>query len=297
MHSLRLIGLFLFTIPLVACAGSAVTQPAAVVSAGATRLPLQPMGTQPAVHAYVNDRGPYLFLVDTGASGMARIDSVVAQALGLPAVGEDEARGATVGPAVALRRVAVRSLRVGTREYRNLTPLSRSYNAAGEYLPDIGGILALQLFADSLLTIDFPGRELRIEAGALPPADNDTIFDYREEGGLIRLSFAVDGRRLEALVDTGTDRTLDLPTSVLRTLRLRSAPRPLGQSEGVTGRVVIAETVLGGDLVLGRHRISNPSVSFSEAFEFPVLGSGFFQDFTVTIDQRNRRIRLVRPGT
>jgi hypothetical protein len=260
----------------------------------ATAVPMRPYGTQPAVHVFVNGRGPYLFLVDTGASGLARIDASVAKELALPDRGNESASGATRGAPVAIRRVAVASLRVGDREYRNLEPLSRSYNVPGEYVPDIGGILALNLFEGQLLTIDFPRNEIRVEEGALPPADGRTILDYEEKGGLVHLPIAIQGLKLTALVDTGTDRAIDLPTSVVRQLRLADFPRGAGKAAGVTGEVAIAETRIAGDLLIGEHGVERPEATFSEAFQFPILGSVFLHDFALTIDQKNKRIRLVR---
>lgn len=262
--------------------------------ADATVLPLLSFGTQPAVHGRINGRGPYLFLVDTGASGVARVDSSVVQAINLPIVGQAAATGATGGAPTQVRRVAVKSLSVGSREYKDLTPLSRSYNTPGEYLPDLGGILALNLFANELLTIDFPKRQMRIERGELPSADGVTVLDYEERDGLIYLPITLAAVKLRALVDTGSDRNFDVPASVIRQMRLSNFPHPIGQAEGVTGRVGIAEVAIDGDLIVGGHRLRQPLVTFSDAFEFPILGSVFFRDFAMTIDQRNRRIRLLR---
>jgi predicted aspartyl protease len=259
-----------------------------------TTLPLQPFGTQPAVEVTVNGRGPYLFLVDTGASGVARIDYSVVEALKLPIVGQETASGATKGGDAPIRRVAVRVLGVGDRRYRDLQPLSRSYNTSGEYLPDIGGILALNLFADELLTIDLPKRQMRITTGELPAANGRTILAYEERGGVMHVPIRIGKVSTTALVDTGTDRSIDLPASVIRQIALQDFPHPVGQSEGVTGKIGIAEVTVDGDLQLGAHTFHNPSVTFSEAFEYPILGSVFFHDFAITIDQKNKRIQFVR---
>jgi predicted aspartyl protease len=283
--------------PGVGRAGDSEAAPPQLAAAGETVIPLRPLGTQPAVEVTVNGRGPYLFLVDTGASGVARIDSSLVDALKLPVVSQETASGATQGGEVPIRRVAVARLGVGDRVYRNLQPLSRSYNTPGEYLPDIGGILALNLFAGELLTIDFPGRQLRIAKGELPPADGRTILNYEERGGVIHVPISVGGLKLSALVDSGTDRSLDLPASVIRKLRLGNFPHPIGQTEGVTGRVGIAEVTLDADITLGAHSVRAPAVTFSDAFEYPIIGSVFLHDFAVTIDQKNRRIRFIRPAT
>ncbi len=259
-----------------------------------TVVPLSPLGTQPGVPVLVNGHGPYLFLVDTGASGVARIDASVVKELKLPVVGTDTASGATGGAPVAIQRVAVTSLRVGKREYRDLQPLSRNYNTPGEYLPDIGGILALNLFKDELVTIDFPRRQLRIERCQLPPADGSTVLPYEERGGLVYVPVTLGNERLMALLDSGTDRAIDLPTSIIRKLRLANFPHPIGQAEGVTGKVGIAEANVDGDLRIGTQLVHRPAVTFSETFETPIIGSVLLHDFAVTIDQRNRRIRFAR---
>ena len=266
---------------------------AKVLGAQSTVLPLLPFGTQPAVNVHINGRGPYLFLVDTGASGVARIDSSVVSALQLPTVGSTTASGATAGAAVQIRQVAVSLLSVGSRRYSNLTPLSRSYNTPGEYLPQIGGILALNLFERELLTIDFPRRQLRIEPGDLPPANGSTILDYEVRDGLVYVPVAIGGVRVTALLDTGTDRSLDLPASVVRQLRLADFPHPIGKAQGVTGQVGIAEVRIDGYVEIGEHKVWRPTVTFSDAFQFPIIGSAFLHGYAVTIDQRNHRVRLV----
>jgi predicted aspartyl protease len=258
-------------------------------------LPMRPYGTQPAVEVMVNGRGPYLFLVDTGASGVARIDSKVAAELALPDAGETQVGGALGQGQVAIRRVRVDSLRLSQREFRDLTPLSRSYNAANDYVPEIGGILALNLFADQLLTIDFPNNQVVIEDGSLPPADGKEVLDYDPGGDLVHLPITLGVLRLSALLDTGTDRALDLPTAIVRKLPLSSFPHPIGRAEGVTGSVPIAEVAIDGTLTIGKHRFKRPAATYSDSFEGPLIGSALLRDFTITIDQRNKRIRIRRP--
>jgi hypothetical protein len=114
---------------------------------------------------------------------------------------------------------------------------------------------------------------------------------------LVHLPIKIGSLSVTALVDTGTDRAIDLPTSILRQLPLSDFPHPVGEAEGVTGRSTIAEAALDADLVVGQHRVGRPRVTFSESFEFPILGSIFFHEYIVTIDQRNRRMRLVRASS
>lgn len=52
-------------------------------------LPMQFRGLMPVVEVMVNGKGPFLFLVDTGAAGMLRADTTLVQRLELPKIGED----------------------------------------------------------------------------------------------------------------------------------------------------------------------------------------------------------------
>jgi hypothetical protein len=163
-------------------------------------------------------------------------------------------------------------------------------------VPEIGGIVALNLFADQLLTLDFANRQVRIEDGSLPPADGREVLDYEPGGDLVRLPITLGVMRLSALLDTGTDRALDLPTAIVRQLLpLSSFPHPIGRAEGVTGSVPIAEVVIDGALTIGKHRFGRPAATYSDSFEGPLIGSALLRDLAITIDQRNRRIRVRRP--
>lgn len=260
-------------------------------------VPMRPFGTQPAVEVHVNGQGPYLFLVDTGASGNARIDRSVVEQLGLPTVGQALAVGATGGAAVEMSRVALDSLdslEIPGRRFQVSSALSRSYNVPGEYLPDIGGVLAFNLFASELLTLDFAKRRLRLSSGTLPAADGRTIVNYEERGGLPYLPLTIGGIKLVALIDTGIDRAFDLPVSMIRKLHLASYPRPMGQAAGVTGQVGIGEVKLAEPVTFGQHVVDRPIVTFSEAFEHAILGATFFHGYELTFDQKNKRVRIVR---
>lgn len=261
----------------------------------AVTVPMQPYGPYPAVPVMVNGTGPYLFLIDTGANGRARIDSSVVQRLRLPDVGTTTA-GTVVSDKTIQLRLTRAELQIGTRRYREVEAISNNYNTV-EYLPDIGGILAFDLFKDQLLTLDFCGRRVKIDEGALPPADGRTILDYEDRDGIPYLPITIGDQRVMALLDTGDVRALDLPTAVVRQLYLASFPRPLGRPTvsvvGQTDGVNVA--TLEDPVVIGAQRFERTEVAFSTKWTVPILGSSLFRDTVLTFDQKNRRIRIERP--
>src|SRR5690348_11974830 len=227
-------------------------------------VPMQPYGPYPAVPVMVNGAGPYLFLIDTGANGRARIDNSVAQALRLPDAGTATNSTVVANKTIQMRQVRVQLMQIGTRRYRDFEAPSNNYNTVG-YLPDIGGILAFDLFKDQLLTLDYCHRRVRIEDGALPPADGRTILTYEDRDGIPYLSIAIGKERVLALLDTGDVRVLDLPITLVRKLYFASFPRPLGRptvsAAGATEGVDIV--TLEDPVVIGAHRFERPEATFS----------------------------------
>ncbi len=106
-------------------------------SAAATDFPMQFVGGRPAVEVMVNGRGPFLFLIDTGADGLARADTSLVDRLKLPIVGEENNADRS-GKIQSVNQVRLDTITLGSISFQNITAKSRSYNTT----PRIDGILA-----------------------------------------------------------------------------------------------------------------------------------------------------------
>jgi hypothetical protein len=257
-------------------------------------LPMRFYGTRPAVDVRVNGQGPFLFLIDTGASGAARADVTLVQRLRLRSGGTTQTSDAG-GASANIDRVVLDRVEVGGMRTDGVQAYSRSYNSAS-YLPRIDGILGFDFFRDVLLTLDYPHAQVRMTRGALPPADGRTVLDYQLVEGQPAISVRIGSRSIQVLLDTGNIRALDLPSDSLRTLPMSSYPRIVGNSSSVSGTVTLREVTLAEPLIIGQYRFENPQVTFADEFHEGNLGSTILRNFTVTIDQRNRRIQLLRVG-
>jgi hypothetical protein len=255
---------------------------------------MRPFGTQPAVDVSVNGRGPLLFLIDTGASGQARIDAATVTGLGIPVVRSEQGVGVVSGESVEMRVVRVDSLGLGPVQFRDVEAPSRNYNDPDSYAPDIGGILAFGLFENRLLTLDFPRNRVLIERGELPEADGRTVLAYDLRNGVAHIEVAFGETRVWAVIDTGTDVAINMPLSLVRQFPLSEAPRPAGRTQTATRTFGISAAPLAVNLRIGRHVISEPRVTFSEVYENVILGSELLRRFSVTFDQKNRRVRFQR---
>jgi hypothetical protein len=249
-------------------------------------------GTRPAAEVRVNGQGPFLFLIDTGAGGApARADASLVRRLGLRPSGAERTSDAG-GAAASIDRVTLDSVELGALHAGRVEAYARDYNGAN-YLPRIDGILGLAFFRDVLLTLDYPRSQVRIAHGALPPADGRTILDYELVEGNPAITVRIGARPYRVLLDTGDIRALDMPTGWLRELPLAGFPRVVGTSSSVSGTIGLREVALAEPLVLGQYRFANPRVTFADEYEEGNLGSTILRNFAVTIDQRNRRVRLI----
>jgi hypothetical protein len=265
------------------------------VAAGAKSMtvPLRFYGTRPAVDVSVNGQGPFLFLVDTGAGGPpARAADSLVKRLGLAKVGRTASSDGG-GAAVDIDQVTLPAVTVGGWEVGGVAALARDYGST-PYLPKLDGILGPAFFKGRLLTIDYARGTLTVADGELPPPNGRTILNYELFEGNMWIPVSIGGQSVKAVLDTGNIRALDMPAEAVKPLRMASFPRLAGNSAGISGSSEIREVTLAAPLRIGGHVIQRPAATFSEDFHEWNIGSALLQDFVIMIDQKNRRVRLVR---
>jgi hypothetical protein len=259
-------------------------------------VPMSFYGTRPVIEVRVNGQGPFLFLIDTGAQGLARADSSLVGRLGLTFVGQDSSSDASASVKRVLHEVVFEELAIGTVHFRNVRALSRNYNTS-DYLPHIDGILGFDLFSKFLLTLDYPGKRIRLSRGSLPKADGADVLELQRIEGNPYIEIRLGPRIFKALVDSGNIRDMDVPASIIRRLPLATYPKLVGRGGSVSGTFELREVRLQDSLRIGRHSVETPSVTFTDVYEEINLGSSLLRSFVVTFDQENGRVRFTKPGT
>jgi predicted aspartyl protease len=271
--------------------------PTAAQKSAVVDIPMTFNGTRPVVEVMVNGKGPFLFLIDTGAQGQARADVSLVQRLGLPSTGQSASTDDTGKNAVNLNAVRMDTLSIGNISFREVTALSRNYNSSS-YLPDIDGILGFNLFSDYLLTLDYPNKRVRIERGELPKADGAQILNFEKREGdtfgdpLIEIS--VGSLKAKALIDTGNIFGITLPTALVKKLSLASYKTAVGKAKTVSNEFEISEVRLQDTISIGRHLFPEPTIIFADVFDDVIIGSTDLKEFAVTFDQKNHRVRFVK---
>ncbi len=156
--------------------------------------------------------------------------------------------------------------------------------------PDEPGYVSFGLFADCLVTFDFPRRRLVLQRGSLPPANGRDVLEYELVEDTPRITCVAGGVPLRATIDTGFTGCLSVPLDYESQFDYLRKP-----DQRVTVRTInhVGENRFGsiaGDLLFGHFRARNPSILLGG--QSVLLGMQLLQRFAITFDQRQRLVRF-----
>jgi hypothetical protein len=254
--------------------------------------------TRLSVEVRVNGRGPYQFVVDSGADTSV-VGLRIAHDLQLP-----------LGTPVTLNnmtdrnivdRVRVAELSLGPTTIRNLQlPALREADLGG------AGMIGIDALARQRLMLDFEQKLIRVEDASTPVRSlpGDIVVTARLQRGQLILTEVKAGRvTLDAVVDTGSQITIG--NSALRDKLVRSRLHKLETvtAIGVTGTSVELHIARIDELRLGSVTLRNVPIAFADVPPFEVfgiadqpallLGTDLLGTFRrVSLDFRARKVRF-----
>lgn len=261
--------------------------------------------TRMTVEVHVNGRGPYHFLVDSGADTSVvglRIARDLQLPLGTPAI----LHGMTASARVD--RVLVNELSLGQSTVRNLeVPALREDHLGGQ------GMLGIDALVQQRLMMDFEKDVIKVEDARQPARMLDgeiVVTARRQRGQLILTQVMASKLQLEAVIDTGSEVTIG--NSALRDKLIRRNRDKFFKvaTTGVTGVTIDLEMARIAELKLGSVTLRNVPIAFADVPPFKVfgltdepallLGTDLLETFRrVSLDFRSRKVRfqLRRCGT
>jgi hypothetical protein len=254
---------------------------------------MQDFGGRPVVDVQINDRGPYRFILDTGAT-ITVVGEEISKDLSLPraGVGAAPTGHGPLSSIVTIDNLRVREAAIGGF-MAAVMPLSSVFKDRGAPV----GVLSASSFVGCLLTFDYPARRISIKPGSLGAADLRTIFQYKESDTLPMLPVRVAGHATRIHLDTGSAFTLTLPRKFLAELPLKSQPQDSGAARLLGGTVPVSVAAVDGAIEIGQYELDIPQVRFADMRPGIEIGPGnvgypVLRDFVVTLDSKNRRIQL-----
>ena len=254
--------------------------------------------TRLSVDVQVNGRGPYHFVVDSGADTSAvglRIAHDLELPIGTPAV----VNGMTSRDVVD--RVKVSQLTLGESTIRNLElPALREMDLGGD------GLVGIDALVEQRLMMDFEKKLIKVEDARVPikiQAGDIVITAKRRRGQLILTEVRAQRFKLDAVIDTGSEITIG--NSALRDKLIRKGYNRFWEVEaiGVTGVSVKMQLARIDELQLGPVVLRDVPIAFADVPPFKVfglanepallLGTDILETFRrVSLDFRARRVRF-----
>lgn len=238
------------------------------------------------VAARVDGQGPFTFAVDTGASGMGRADAGLVARLGLPVHGSGETSDGVATARVDTVRFA--SLELGGIERRDVEVISRDY--ASRMAPDakFDGIIGREFFADGLLVIDYPNRQLRFTRGAGLTRGMDDVLAYERA---FRVPVTIGKVATEGNLDTGANVAFVLPQSLFERAG-GGKTQAAGAGQLMNTSIATGRATLHGPFRIGAAELRDVEVRVSEKYPELLVGAHALEHFALLIDQRTQSVAL-----
>ena len=254
--------------------------------------------TRLSVDVQVNGRGPYHFVVDSGADTSAvglRIARDLQLPLGKPAI----LNGMTSRDVVD--RVKVAELTLGPSTIRHLeVPALREIDLGGD------GLIGIDALVQQRLMMDFEKKLIKVEDARIPLKINPgdiVITAKRHRGQLILTEVRAARFKLDAVIDTGSEITIG--NSALRDKLIRKGRAKFYEVEaiGVTGVTVKMQLARIDELQLGPVVLRDVPMAFADVPPFKLfgladqpallLGTDILENFRrVSLDFRARKVRF-----
>jgi hypothetical protein len=254
--------------------------------------------TRLSVEVRVNGRGPYLFVVDSGADTSVvglRLARALQLPLGTPALLNNMTDRNIVD------RVKVDELTLGPTTIRNLElPALREVDIGG------AGLIGIDALVRQRLMMDFEKRSIKVEDAAKPvktyPGEIVVVAQLRR-GQLILTQVKAAGLSLEAVIDTGSQITIGNLALRDKLVRRRRSKLQTVTAVGVTGKALDLQIATISELRLGPVTLRNVPMAFADVPPFAVfglsdrpallLGTDLLETFRrVSLDFRARKVRF-----
>ena len=268
------------------------------LSVGGTDVKARTSETRLSVDVRINGRGPYHFVVDSGADTSV-VGLQIARGQQLPITTPVILNGMTGSDQVD--RVKVESLALGPTIVRNLElPVLRESDLGGD------GVVGIDALSQQRLMLDFERRLIKVEDARIPmktvPGEI-VIVARRRRGQLILTEVRAAGLPLLAVIDTGAEVTIG--NTALRDRLLRRNRDKFWTTEGigVTGVHIPLQMASIGELQVGPITLENVPIAFADVPPFELfnlskepallLGTDILRIFSrVSLDFRARRVRF-----
>lgn len=265
--------------------------PPPVVTGDHASVPLQFSGGLPTFAATIAGR-EFRIGFDTGAPGGAHLSDKIVSALNLQPIGEALAGDPSGRNPVRLKLYRVNDLVIGPVTITNW--VGTSVAAMPDKLQPLDGIIGLGAFDGFVVTLDYAGRRLLLDRGALPEPDGKTVFTYDDIIPVVPLT--VEGKGISAHLDTGNvNAALIVPENFANQLSRKGEVRTVGVAHTISNVIQMKAQPIAGPAFIGSVPLAASEVHFPSILDMANVGSPALASLIVRIDPKNHRVQFLRP--
>lgn len=213
----------------------------------------------------IADKGPFRFLIDTGAQNTVLSTSLAGRLMIRP---HSTAKLIGVAGTQQVDTVIVDQIDLGRRSfYSVLAPLLDASDIGAD------GILGLDSLQGQRVQIDFRKGLIAVDDAKALGGNKGyeiVVTARRRSGQLIMTDAIIDGVRVNVVIDTGAEYSIGN-----RALQKALAPRGHNgtmELKSVTGQVITADLGLAGNLQIADMHFGNVMIAYADAPPFEALG-------------------------
>lgn len=290
------------------CAGMGISQQSKKTAAP-VEVPFEFEHNQIILQVKIAGKGPFNMLLDTDTDPSA-IDAATARELGLVvgSKGSTASGGGTETNTVYPARLT--TVEVGSVVARDVLAATIDLTKlSGRIGRPIHGVLGYSFLKDRIVQIDYPGSKVRFFAESpypriqfAPNTVNIIAFPFRYEDSHVMLeSVFVNNEKMKATLDTGSSGTFSLTPDAVALLGLEEQGRDddedsVGYNGAFKSKIGTLKSVRMGKLSVDSAQATFwlPGTGHDHQ-KFQVnIGNGFFKDFMMTFDFRNKTVVFER---
>lgn len=240
----------------------------------------------------IGNGAPVPVVFDTGTNGNL-VDTGIADRLGLPNTGPSPSIDGSTGKPVPGHDTFIRNARLGGVPIRDARATALAYNETDEV-----GIFGPNSWPESYVEMDGPRSRLVIRSKQGTPTPAGVAIPYLGEGGAALPSATLDFGmvKVSAILDSGNDAPIILPSKYQTKLALQGQPVVAGYAVSAAGRQPITKATLAGSVRIGGVTLQNPEVYFMDGGR-PNIGLPVLRRIKVIYDHGGKRSWVASVGT
>jgi len=253
-------------------------------------IPLKLRRGVPFVKVLLNGRGPFIFAVDTGTSREAIVSPAVARELKLPRVGRTRLLDLTGKTRQIVDEVFLEEVELPGHTFSAVRAVVHEPLAAT--LGDYDGVLGFTLFRDTIWTLDFPRRCLRLDEEPLPAGPDPDVLPFSTPRNVPVIALTIGQQRVLAQIDSGGG-GINLPGSAASAVEFAWHTEVSVRAQSQLSSFSLRGGTMKGEVALGGHIFRQPFVEIGDEIPVGNLGAASLQDFAITFDQERRQVRFM----